>query len=107
VPKQLRINRALGDGAAVDGNELPVLARRQRVNDLRKGLLARPALAGDEHRHIGGGHLRGHLNGVVQRRRVADDAEPLLDGLNFLRSQGDDFLLVDGLFHLTISLKRG
>ena len=63
------------------------------MDNLRKRLLARPAFAGNEHRHVGRGHLRGHLDGVVQRRRVADDAEPLLDGLNFLRSQGYDCLL--------------
>ena len=92
MPKQLRINRAFGNSPAVDGNELPVLTRRQGVDNLGKRLLARPAFASDEHRHISGRNLRGHLNGVVQRRRVADDAEPELDGLNFLGGQGGEFI---------------
>ena len=57
------------------------------MDDFGKRLLARPAFASDEHRHISRRDLRGYLNGVVQRRRIADDAEPELDGLNFLRCQ--------------------
>ena len=63
------------------------------MNNLRKRLLARPAFAGDEHRHISRRDLRGYLNGVVQRRRIADDAEAELDGLNFLGGQGWIFLV--------------
>jgi len=58
------------------------------VDNLGKRLLARPAFASDEYRHVRGRDLRGHLNGVVQRRRIADDAKPELDGLNFLGGQG-------------------
>ena len=57
------------------------------MNYFRERLLARPAFAGNEHGHISRRDLRRYLNSVVQRRRIADDAEALLDGLNFGRCQ--------------------
>ena len=79
VSEQLRIDRALGDGAAVDGDVCTVFAVAVLVDDLREVFLAHAALARDQHGEVGGSHLHGHVDGAVERRVVTDDPEALLD----------------------------
>ena len=77
VAEQLRIDRAFGDGTAVDGNIFIVLAGRIGVDDLREKLLAHAALARHQHRQIGRCDAHGHFERPIQKLRIADDAEAL------------------------------
>ena len=56
VPEELALEERLGDGAAVDRDERPRRARGLVVDQPRDPLLARAALAGDEHGGIDLGH---------------------------------------------------
>ncbi len=53
MTKQLGIDRAFRDRAAVDRNKLVVLPRRERVDDFGKCFLAHPAFARNEHSEVG------------------------------------------------------
>lgn len=77
MAEELRVDGALGDGAAVDGDIFIVFARRVGVDDLREKLLAHAALARHQHRQIGRRDAHGHFERPVQELRVADDAEAL------------------------------
>ena len=75
VAEEFRVDGAFGDGTAVHGKVLAVLTRAVLVDDLRKHVLTRAALARDEHGEVGGGHLCCDADGAVQLRVGADDAE--------------------------------
>jgi hypothetical protein len=80
VSEELGIDRPLGDGAAIDGDILIVLAGRAGMNHLWKKLLAHAALARNEHRQIGGCDPDRHLQRTVERRGVSDDPETVFYG---------------------------
>ena len=75
MTKQFRVDGAFRDGAAVHGKVLPVLARAVLVDDLRKHVLTRTALARDEYGEVSRGHLCRNADGAVELRVGADDGE--------------------------------
>ena len=79
VAEKLRVDRAFGNGRAVDGYIFIVFAGRISVDDLREKLLAHAAFARDEYRQVGRSHAHGDLQRPVQKFRSADDAEALFD----------------------------
>ena len=66
VAEELGVDGPLGDGSAVHGQILPVLAPAELVYDLGDGLLAHSALAAYQHGKVRGGHRDGGLQGVVK-----------------------------------------
>ena len=74
VAEELALDQVLGDRAAVDRDQLPVLARRvavvQRLDDQ---LLADAALAGDQDRAVYLADLLEQLEDPLHRRALADD----------------------------------
>jgi hypothetical protein len=56
VTEQLAFEHVLGHGAAIDGYERSIAPRACLVDGARQQLLARAALAGDEHARIGASH---------------------------------------------------
>ena len=83
---------SIGFRPTVDGNELAMLALAQLVNDLGKGFLSATAFTSDQYRHVGGCYLCRYLYGVVEQRRIADDAKPVFYALYFLFSQNEKAL---------------
>src|SRR5690606_24714551 len=77
VAEQLALEQVLRDGAAVDGDERPVLARRAAVDLAGDQLLAGAGLAGDEHRDVGGRHLLHLAEPLLHRPAGADDLTEL------------------------------
>ncbi len=78
VAEELRVEQRLGERAAVDGDEGPILPRRVDVDRPRDELLAGPALAGDED---GAAGRRNGLDQVEQREHraaAADDVRELV-----------------------------
>ena len=63
VAEKLGIDCAFGNGAAIDGNVLGMLARRVLVDDFRKKFLARTGLSGDENAQV----YRGNAYGACHR----------------------------------------
>jgi hypothetical protein len=53
------------------------------MDDFGENLFSYTALACNEHRHIGWGHLHGYPYGMVKQGRVTDNAEALFDALYF------------------------
>ena len=85
VAEQLRVDGALGDGAAVDGDIAGVLAGRVLVYNLGKELLTRATLADYQHRQVDRCHHQRTRHRLVEGRRVADDAKTLLGARNLGR----------------------
>ena len=54
MPEQFRVDGALRNGAAVDGDEVTVFARTVLLDDARDILLAHTVLAHNQHRLVGG-----------------------------------------------------
>ena len=73
VAEELALEDRLGDGGAVDGDERPARARRPLVDVAREELLARAALAEDEHRRLTGRGLGRDVDDAAERRRAAHD----------------------------------
>ena len=73
MPEQLALEEILGNGAAVDGHERPVLARAAAVDLVRDQLLAGAGLAGDEHADVGARHLVDLAEDVAHGVAGADD----------------------------------
>ena len=71
VAEQLRLEQVLGDGAAVDGDERALGARRAAVELARDQLLAGAGLAGDEHRDVGGRDLLDLAEDLLHARRTS------------------------------------
>ena len=80
VTEELGVDRTLRNGAAVDGYVFVMLPRTKGVNHLREEFLAHAALAGHQHRQVGGSYPQGNLQRTVHRLAGADNAEALLDG---------------------------
>ena len=77
VAEQLALEQLLGDRRAVDRDERPGRARRQIVDEARRELLARPALAVQQHRRRARGHaLDEHLQ-LAHRGRAPDHSRHL------------------------------
>ena len=85
VAEEFAVYRSLGNRTTVDGEVFLPLAGRVVVDDARDDLFAHAALADDQHREVGGGHLQGHVEGTVERVAVAHDVVSLLDDLQFTR----------------------
>ncbi len=75
VAEQLRFDEIVGDRGAVDRNEAARPSRRPFVQQARRDLLARPGLAGQQHRHRRTRRLR-HL-AQHRARGVAGGDEPV------------------------------
>src|SRR6202035_5907370 len=73
VPEELVLHQRLGDGRAVDGDERPRPAGGEGVQGAGGELLARAALAGQEHRAVGGGDPGQQAEGGADPRMPADD----------------------------------
>ena len=102
VAEQLRLHERLRDGRDVDGDERRVLALAPAVDRARHQLLARAALAGDEH---GGGRRRDLRDQLVEARHLGMPAHQPLEpdgGLGAAagegRAQRDDLALEVALF---------
>ena len=80
MSEKFRIDGPFGYRAAVDGEIRTMLASREGMNDFREMLLAHTGLSGDEHAQIGTRYLHGDFNIPIQKRVLANDAEPLFDG---------------------------
>ena len=73
MAEQLRFQQVLRDGAAVDGDEGLLGARRPPVQLARDQLLARAGLARDQHRNVRGRHLLHLAEDVLHDLRGAED----------------------------------
>ena len=113
VPEKLGFQDGLRQGPAVDRHEGPGLAPALVVDGPRHQLLAGPALAGDHHRVVGGGHLADGLEDVLHGRRHAHHPvkavlllhlEAQLGVLGDVPQGGDDAL---GLALLDLDGRRG
>src|SRR5205809_3162564 len=71
VPEQLRLEEALRERAAVQRKESPVRARGQLAAVARDDLLPRARLSLDQHRALGGRHLLGELQHLLEGARLA------------------------------------
>ena len=60
MAEDLALDQGLGNRGAVDGDERLAPPRAQLVQGARHQLLARPALAGDQHRHRARRHALDH-----------------------------------------------
>ena len=76
VAKQFRIDRALGNGTAVDSHVGAVLSGAELVHNARHDLLACAAFAEHKHADVGGRNLGGDVQGTLQGRRGAHNPKP-------------------------------
>ena len=67
VAEDLALHQLGRDRGAVDGVKRRRGSPRQRVDGVGGDFLAGAALAGDQHRDVGGGHLADHLEDVAHR----------------------------------------
>ena len=72
MAEELRLEERVGDGAAVDDDEGLVPAVALEVNGLRDALLARAALAGDEHGRPRGGDALHHVEHPAHRLGLSE-----------------------------------
>ena len=91
MAEKLRVDGTFRDSAAVDRDILPMLAAAVLMDNLGEMLLAHAALAGDEHREVGGSHLDGNVYRAVQPFGISDNAELEFHLLN---------VCCDHVFHL-------
>ena len=84
MSEQFGVDSAFGYGSAVYSYIFTMLAGAVEMDYLREEFLTRTALARHEHRQVNRSHAYGTLNGIVERRRIAHDAEALLHG-HYLR----------------------
>ncbi len=75
MAEKLGIYGTFGNGSAVHGYVACVFSRTIGMDDLRKKLLARAALAAYKHRQIDRRHTYGALDSGDKSRSVAYDAE--------------------------------
>ena len=81
VAEQLALQHPLGQCRAVHGHERPVGPRAEVVDGPGDQFLARAALALDQHRGVGVGHLLDQLEDLPHRLALADHiVEPILPG---------------------------
>ena len=85
VAEQLALDQGRRDRAAVHHHKRPLAARAELVERVGQQLLARAALAGDEHGGVGARHLRArreqrlHLRGGVGQARPEHHAPQVVD----------------------------
>ena len=79
VPKEFAINRALGNGAAVDGDVALRLAQGMVVNNAWNDFLTRTTFALDEDGQVGLCNLKGGIEHLVETRVAANNT---IAGLN-------------------------
>ena len=81
MAEKFAVYGSFGDASAVDGEVLACATQTVVMDEARDNLLAHTALAGDEHREVGFGHLQCCVQGMVQCLAVAHDAIALLHRL--------------------------
>ena len=74
VPEKLAFQQRFRDGRAVDGDEKLVAAAAVMMDGARDEFLARAALARDHHRRLAVRHAADHLEDLLHRLGLADDA---------------------------------
>src|SRR5690606_17125215 len=82
MAEELTVNGSLRNGTAVHRDVGAVLPCAEGMHDLWHHLLPAATFAADQYAEVRGGDLGSDLNGTVQQRGGADDAEALLDGLD-------------------------
>ena len=82
MAEQFGVYRAFGNGPAVDGYVAAVFACAQFVDDFGEEFLPGTAFAQDQDAQVRVGNLGGYVDGPVEQRRIADDAETLLYALD-------------------------
>ena len=75
VAEHLALEQRLGQRGAVDRHQRPARPPAVLVDELGDDLLAGAALAADEHRGVGGGHLAGQLDRLAEERRDPDQRD--------------------------------
>ena len=97
VSEHLALQQLLAERGTVDRHKMLLGPLAAIVDGLGKDFLAGACLAGQQHRHIGGGHLACQSHGLSQRRRFAQD------GIERVRSMHTGCLLPvclsQGFFH--------
>ncbi len=89
VSEKLGLQQVLRDGATVDRHEGPRGSRARPVDQARDELLARPALARDQHRRGVLGHLGSELDGLPHPGALGDDLGEALVGFDALAQARD------------------
>jgi hypothetical protein len=100
VSKKLRLDEAVGQAGAVDGDERPGLPAAACVDGAGGELLAGAAFAGDEHRDVGGGDFGERLGDLAHARAGAGKyigAGAAFEALAQLGIFGDERLAVECL----------
>jgi hypothetical protein len=103
VAEELALEHGLGQGGAVERDEVVRAARRVRVDRPRHELLARAALAEDEDRRGGGRDLAEDVEDRLHLLAAADDAfeaVALVEGALELDVREDELPLLEGLADL-------
>src|SRR5674476_773847 len=80
VPEELALDEGRRDRAAVDRDERPPNAARERVYGTGRDLLARAALPGDHHGCFGARHAGDQAEDFLHRRRLADHLPEMTRG---------------------------
>ena len=80
MSEEFAVDGAFGDGSAVDGEVLLMLAGRVVVDKSWKDFLTHPVLAFNKDAEVGGSNLYSHVEGSVESGAVADDGISLFDG---------------------------
>lgn len=93
MPKELRINGSLRDGAAIDRNELTMFSGAEGMYDFGKRLLATTTFPRDKYRHVGGCNLDSHFNRMVKQGSISNDPKPLFYTLNFAVRDGHPYTI--------------
>ena len=73
MPEQLAFQQRLGNGGAIDLDQLAGGARAPRVDDVRDDFLAHAAFAGDEHAAVRGGDQGGVAEHGLRQRALGHD----------------------------------
>ena len=84
VAKELALDEVLGDGRAIDGNEIGASTRREFVQRARHDFFAGSALAGDEYGGVG---RRDHGQQIANRFDRVAFTDKIRHVAGFLRSQ--------------------
>src|SRR5262249_62256773 len=86
---QSRLDVRLGDGGRVDRDERTVAPRPWMIDRARDQLLARPALAGDEHGRRRARHLRDETVELLDRGMPPDDLLEIVRALELGAQERD------------------
>ena len=121
VAEELALQEILGDGAAVDRHEVTGAPRAPPMQRARDELLARPALAGDEHRGLEVGDLGDGAEDVLHRLALRQNRLELMLFANLfaqravfaseclalfgLAQREHDLVVFEGLLHVVVSAR--